>query len=448
MLLIALSVALAASPCLTTPPADAQLWRPKPTGADVYQGDFTGDGVGDLLLVPGLQDAEVWAGGPGGFSLAITHTPTDWPTNIQVVDLNADGLDDLAMFDWRDDELTVYSSTGTALASSYTLRPGGTIDHFVSVGDVNGDGIADLGVYLPDEDSVLVYASTTASPPPVFAVLDTAPDTSLLQDVDHDGLTDRRDGSSIFLGAGPTLTLDTGPNFGFIQHLRVVGDLDGDGLDDVVVVGDGRSDSSMAAHDTWLAVLLLRFDGPSERVVEWHLASTFAPTDAAFLGDRDGNGRPEIAVSSASIEYDDEGYTGLTYAGQVETWEVGPTSAQVVQLSHTASATRCGVGRELYARDFDGDGGIDLVSVEERVGFDDVHGTVAYAWFGPPPPGTSEPSDPTGTPGDTGPRPSTTGDTGPAATTPSPRQGTAGGDEGCGCSQGGSARWWRAFARR
>jgi hypothetical protein len=104
--------------------------------------------------------------------------------------------------------------------------------------------------------------------------------------------------------------LDSGDNFGF--SVASLGDLDGDGNDDLAVGAAQDDDGTNAAGAVW--ILFLNADGTvaSEQKIsatEGGLGGVLAPFDlfgssVCSLGDLDGDGNPDLAVGTAG---DDDG---------------------------------------------------------------------------------------------------------------------------------------------
>jgi hypothetical protein len=137
----------------------------------VATGDFNGDGyadvaVGDSSAFPdsdGLSDdgaVYVWYGGPTG--LGTRHAlrgpagkGDGFGDNVQTVDTNRDGRDDLAVVDdngytFIKPRLTVLLGTASGLSNAHALHLGRQHASAIAVGDLNGDGHPDLAVGRPE----------------------------------------------------------------------------------------------------------------------------------------------------------------------------------------------------------------------------------------------------------------------------------------------------------
>jgi hypothetical protein len=289
----------------------------------VSLGDLDGDGRGELLLQAGIAwlargadrgaaplqlaafadgavaaagDTDLdglvelgWAPTAGGVSLSVRRqgvTPADWtgrqefrsydfgdaPSLVAPGDVDGDGVGDLVgAVTSTTMLLLVGSAEGFGAPRSFT--GGGaraTIEPVEAAGDVNGDGLADVLVHRAPAARVLyggAHPFTTGATLPVTAV--GAPRVSPAGDVDGDGFSDllMLDPSTgearLIRGgrAGPSpspvtvriesLTEAEGPAV-------ALGDVDGDGFDDVAVPSPSRD----RVH-----VLFGGADRPLERVV-------------------------------------------------------------------------------------------------------------------------------------------------------------------------------------
>ncbi|MCT2584536.1 FG-GAP-like repeat-containing protein [Actinophytocola gossypii] len=271
--------------------------------------DFTGDGRDDVVTFPQNAEANVWVApstGAGFGAAAKWHdffaTPGETP---MTGDFTGDGRDDIVTFTQNADaDVYVAASTGNAFGESakwhdfFALR-----GEAPAVGDVDGDGKDDIVTFTQGADADVYVALSTGSSfgesakwHESFAPGGWFP---ALGDVDGDG---RDDLIAFTQGADADVyvALSTGTGFGtarrwhdhFAPGAEVprVGDLNGDGRDDIVTF----------THDARGEVYVALSDGTSSFVgsgadAKWHdhfcLAGEFP-----YVGDFDGDGRDDIVT--------------------------------------------------------------------------------------------------------------------------------------------------------
>jgi hypothetical protein len=262
-------------------------------GAALAAIDVDGDGAEELFIAAPLHDAgeedvglvELVPGWPEGLSLALTsYSPLladHFVPFISTGDFDADGFDDLVTqlgYAGELGQLEVHhgSPAGPGELADATLQPPPLAGHnqlFVgtSTGDVNGDGFDDLqvtfnahtywghGAYLVDVFQHALYTGSSGglSTSPVWTLPGgSASEAEIVGDVNGDGFDDVYvvlvGGDQLFLGSSAglsTLAAQTFPpaqtlystdafgSFGFGERHRAVlaGDLDGDAYGDVLV---------------------------------------------------------------------------------------------------------------------------------------------------------------------------------------------------------------------
>jgi hypothetical protein len=109
-------------------------------------GDFTGDGVPDVLAIDtGSSSLDVFAGnGDGTFSTTPVNYPVPGgdPQNLIVGDFNRDGKLDVAIADYNGYvDIMINNGDGTVTSSTYSLDDSA---ENIAMGDFNGDGNLDL----------------------------------------------------------------------------------------------------------------------------------------------------------------------------------------------------------------------------------------------------------------------------------------------------------------
>jgi hypothetical protein len=249
------------------------------------------------LLAPAAHAGTVpaTAFGPDGdlrVHLPAYASDTTSPPTVQVADAgdaNGDGRDDLVVT--RDtfalgghtadirvlftDPLlgqdTDYLSPG--LLRGYAIATDPLWFGVCSIGDANGDGRDDLGFLTYDGRLVVVYGRTDGM-------------TVDVADLGSDGyIVDGPVGGGMAIGGGG-LT---------VNHLLTgIGDINGDGRDDVVVRGGGGADATVVLSPVPGSTVHVG-DG-STRSIE--LAPDTADALVADVGDQDGDGLHELLISA------------------------------------------------------------------------------------------------------------------------------------------------------
>ncbi|MBI1423705.1 MAG: hypothetical protein GC149_09600 [Gammaproteobacteria bacterium] len=248
----------------------------------------------------------------GDFKQTLTDGVQFGAALAKLSDLNGDGVPELAVGSPLDNEagtergacwILFLNSTGT-VSSSIKLTQGlngftGTLhdgDHFgsavSSLNDVNGDGVQDMVVGAPGDDD-------NGTDRGALWVLLLNSDGTVLSQTKISDLT-----------GGFTLGLKDNDHFG--GAVANIGDLNGDGVADIVVGADGDDDGSTDRGAVY--ILYLNFDGSvqSARKIssttgnfkgELHTGDLFGSA-VAGIGDVDGDGIPDIAVGANG---DDDG---------------------------------------------------------------------------------------------------------------------------------------------
>jgi hypothetical protein len=216
----------------------------------VVVGNFNGDGIQDLAVVNQGYDSNnvtvLLGNGSGGFTaapgspFAVGYSPT----SAVVGDFNGDSIQDLAVVNQSSSgNVTVLLGNGSG---GFTAAPGspfavGDYPTAVVVGDFNRDGIQDLATANYEGENVTVLLGNgsggfTAAPGSPFAV--GGSNTSLVVgDFNGDGIEDlATDGVTVLLGNGSGgFTVAAGSPFavGTEPESVVVGDFNGDGIEDL-----------------------------------------------------------------------------------------------------------------------------------------------------------------------------------------------------------------------
>lgn len=325
-------------------------------------GDLDGDGVTDLAVGAerdddgGADRGAVWillmntdgtvkaeqkiSDTEGGFGGALDNTDRFGNSLAGLGDLDGDSIPDLAVGAFGDDDggsgrgavwVLLLNADGTVKADQKISDTaggfGGLLDSFdafgtslANLGDLDGDGVTDLAVGAERDD---------------------------------DGGTDRGAVWVLLMNADGTVKADqkissTAGGFGgvlddtdfFGSSVAGLGDLDGDGVPDLAVGARHDDDGGTDRGAVW--TVLLNADGTvkAEQKIshtEGDFGGALDDSDAfgrslASLGDRDGDGVPDLAVGARA---DDDGGTDR---GAV--WVLLMTTAGTVKSSQKISDTQ------------------------------------------------------------------------------------------------------------
>ncbi len=264
-----------------------------PTG--VTLADLDRDGAPDMLVsnYDPMQISTLMGHGDGTFGTARAFPVNGCAFTIGLADFNRDGWLDAAV---GDDcgalDISVLQGNGDGtFGSMHTLGADGTV--FVVTGDFNGDGYADIVV-----DGLTVYLGNGDGTfrSPLTSTQALCPYGMATADLNHDGHLDLvlasqcGDLIQVLLGNGdgtfgPVQSYGTAPRLGDFIGLAI-GDLNGDGIPDVVV-GDRWSNTVSVLLGTGTGA----FQPPQEYPAGLHPAKV-------AIGDLDGDGHLDVVTAN------------------------------------------------------------------------------------------------------------------------------------------------------
>ena len=346
-------------------------------------GDFNGDGLADLIIgaptagngsgaayvVYGHASGDVDLSSPGaGASLLTVAGDTQFGDGVTSLgDFNGDGRDDLLVVD--------HAAAGSALPTAYVvfgqaggfgasqdLASGsaiykialdapfneGEFHQVVAARDINGDGLDDVLLTSTDTTewkSYVVYgAMQTSGDTTLNHIAGTFPDyTRPAGDINGDGLADlvylNRHGVDgitkntievVYGSPDPSQIDDFHPAYSFslgpvTGDLETAGDFNGDGLDDLVAAFSATNTKPSPTPSIVATVVMS--GTPSDPLA--HIVNITAETNS-LLGNYN-------AVSLGDINHDGSGDIGLTHAGSADAYVVFGGQEGTISLDDVAT---------------------------------------------------------------------------------------------------------------
>ncbi|MGB7622245.1 MAG: VCBS repeat-containing protein [Terriglobia bacterium] len=315
--------------------------------------DFNGDGKPDIAIASGDASGLIilFGKGDGTFLPSVSYKLGIGFTDLAPGDFNADGKLDLALVDPSGAIAILIGNGDGSFQIRGKFETGGSQSHFVAVGDMNGDRKADLAVVNANTVSVLLGNGDGTFHLLGNFVAGYAPTALAFGDVNGDGLQDivvansSSDDISILLGKGDG-TFSAARNYADIFSTSFVTKADFN--------GDGKVDLVMTNNFGGVSVLSGNGDGTFQAPVSY---VTGPGPQTITIADFNVDGKPDMAVANNG--------GGLTHF---------PTPGNLSVLLGNGDGTfqsaviyTAGNGPfSIAAADVNGDGFIDLVAANVR----------------------------------------------------------------------------------
>ncbi|HSW46080.1 MAG TPA: FG-GAP-like repeat-containing protein [Phycisphaerae bacterium] len=268
--------------------------------------DLDGNGHPDLFGTDvGTSNIFVYLNqGDGNFAAPQTWPVGQGPWSVIAADLTGDNRPDLAVANAFDDSVSILRNLGGGNFAAGQTVSQAAFPLSIAAGDFDGNGSNDMvfanagTMDLPGGAWVLANTGGGVFLPPIPYVTDALAYSVRAADVNGDGWPDIvvADTFATRFGTGAAIVLMNNGIGGLVAPAYymtgdqtaglAVGDLNADGMPDIVVTNEGTGDVS---------VLLNRGDGTYEP--EWPYRVGADPV-AVTIGDLDADGRPDLIVAN------------------------------------------------------------------------------------------------------------------------------------------------------
>jgi FG-GAP-like repeat len=304
-------------------------------GNNVVLADFDGDGVLDVAENDGNSgelNVYLFATAPNPYTGVAVPTPDSQYDACSITTGSLTGTVAIVQANCGDDTITVYNNDGTGAFSEgvyypVAVTPNSTADLYpeaVTVADVNGDGNGDVVVTNDDSSDVTILTGNgdgTLNLTSVGYATGGYPySPAIVADLNGDGLMDilvaddnqslvwmAGFGDGTFQAAKDFYAPITGGNYAYSFGVAT-GDLNGDGIPDVVLGNYGN-------NDIGITVFLSNPDGSLQPGVNYGSSGGFGYVAVA---DFNGDGKLDIAASN------EDGYVQIFTGTGTGSFIVGP----------------------------------------------------------------------------------------------------------------------------
>ena len=278
-------------------------------------GDIDGDGKPDLAVTNySSNTVSVYRNTStsgsitaGSFAAKVDFITGSSPVCVVIGDIDGDGKPDLVVTNAGPNTVSVFRNTSVSGSVNFAAKVDfatGSFPYRLAIGDIDGDGKPDLVVVNRNSNTVSVFLSTSMSGSVTFAakvdfITGTSPSSVAIGDIDGDGKPDlavtnsNSNSVSVLLNTSiiGSVTLAAKVDFatGLTPDFGTIGDIDGDGKQDLVVCNYSINTVSVIRNTSVLGVI--SFDPKVD------FTSGTSPFYVA-IGDLDGDGKPDLAVAN------------------------------------------------------------------------------------------------------------------------------------------------------
>lgn len=314
--------------------------------------DINGDSAPDIIIAHSSSNITVQLNqGEGNFGPSMSYITDSTHTYLKLGDLDRDGVLDLVTANLGDSSISILMGGAGGVFGPETVYQVGSWATSIAIEDLNGDGFLDIVVNGYFSDSVTVLLNDTEAH---FSAV--VPDLSVeragpvaIEDINMDGIPDlvvaefTNNQIALFIGVGDGSFM-WNSNLATVDRPSsiVFADLNGDHVRDMVVSGA----SSTAG------VIAVRFGNEDGTFQSQSFYSTATNPKSIRIGDLNGDSYPDIVAANNG---------GWTKDSLSILQNRGDGTFHPFERFWTGTATT-----SVAVGDLDGDGGLDLVSTNDR----------------------------------------------------------------------------------